>query len=73
MIWMGSDPEEAVGAHADWSAFIDAVEEFVGTFLIALGDDEAFRGRSQSQKMIWKAYKRTWCDMFPHGDLNGSA
>ena len=40
------DVQEVVGAHAGWSAFIDAVEEeFVGTFLIAPGDAEAFCGR----------------------------
>ena len=43
---MRLDVQEVVGAHAGWSAFIDAVEEeFVGTFLIAPGDAEAFCGR----------------------------
>ena len=43
---MRLDIKEVVGAHAGWSDFIDAVaEEFVGTFLIAPGDAEAFCGQ----------------------------
>ena len=51
--------------HANWTKFNEAVEkEFTGTFLLALGDEEAFSGRSQGQKWVWKACKRPFLRQF---------
>ena len=45
--------EEAVGAQAGWTSFIDTVEEeLIDAFLIALDVGDAFRGRSQGQKLV---------------------
>ena len=60
--------QAAAGAQAGWTSFIDAVEEeLVGAFLIAPDEAGAFCGRSQGQKLVWKACKSPWCDKFPRG------
>ena len=60
--------QAAAGAQAGCTSFIDAVEEeLVDAFLMALEEADAFRGRSQGQKLVWKACKSPWCDKFPCG------
>ena len=60
--------QAAAGAQAGWTSFIDAVEEeLVDAFLIAPEEADAFCGRSQGQKLVWKACKSPWCDKFPRG------
>ena len=59
--------QAAAGAQAEWTSFIDAVEELVDAFLIALDEAGAFCARSQGQKLVWKACKCPWCDKFPRG------
>ena len=47
--------QAAAGAQAGCTSFIDAVEEeLVDAFLMALEEADAFRGRSQGQKLVWK-------------------
>ena len=61
--------QEAVGAHAGWTAFIDSVEEeFMGAFLIAPDDADALCGRSQARALVWQACKSPCCDKFPRGN-----
>ena len=60
--------QAAAGAQAGWTSFIVAVEEeLVDAFLIASEEAGAFCGRSQGQKLVWKACKSPWCDKFPRG------
>ena len=48
-----------------WTSFIDAVEEeLVDAFLIAPDEVGEFCGRSQCQKLVWKACKSPSCDKF---------
>ena len=49
--------QAAAGTQAEWTPFIDAVEEeLVDTFLA--GEEDAFRGRSKGQKLVWEACKQ---------------
>ena len=60
--------QEAERSQAGWAAFIDAVEEeLIDAFLIPSDAAEAYRGRSQGQRLVWKACKSPWCDKFPRG------
>ena len=59
--------QAALGAQAGWTSFIDAEEELVDAFLIALDEAGAFCGRSQGQELVWKACKSPWRDKFPRG------
>ena len=60
--------QEASGAQPGVTSFIDLVEEeHAIAFLIASDPAGSFRGRSQSQKLVWQACKSLWCDKFPRG------